>query len=271
MQVRSTWLTAVTVSLTFSSSALAALPSPLVVQEASGGGGLQYLGSLGGNSNASEVSADGSVVVGYSNLPDGQGRAFRWTAATGMQDLGTLGGQSVAESMSAAGTKVVGNSYLPNGQMRAFRWTGAEPNTGNAYCFGDGSGAACPCGAAGNPGEGCMNTSGTGAKLVGTGAADLGEETFTLMVGGAPPNKPGIFFQGTTQIANPLGDGIWCSNASMRYGVNMTDGQGNAVQAGLGENASVAEVLNYQYWFRDPGNSCGGGFNFSNAWTVTWE
>jgi len=147
----------------------------------------------------------------------------------------------------------------------------AQDNTGNAYCFGDGSGAACPCGAVGNPGEGCMNTSGTGAKLVGTGDADLGQETFTLTVSGAPPNKPGLFFQGTTQIANPLGDGIWCSNADLRYGVNMTDGQGNAVQAGLGENASAGEVLNYQFWFRDPGNSCGGGFNFSNAWTVTWE
>jgi len=150
-------------------------------------------------------------------------------------------------------------------------WTAGEPITGNAYCFGDGSGAACPCGAVGNPGEGCMNTSGTGANLVGTGEADLGEETFILTVSGAPPATLGLFFQGTTQFANPLGDGILCSNANVRYGHHATDGQGNAVQAGLGENASAGEVLNYQFWFRDPGNSCGGGFNFSNAWTVTWE
>jgi hypothetical protein len=28
---------------------------------------------------------------------------------------------------------------------------------------------------------------------------------------------------------------------------------------------------NYQYWFRDTGNPCGGQFNFSNGWTVTWN
>ena len=145
------------------------------------------------------------------------------------------------------------------------------PITGSAYCFGDGSGAACPCGANGNPGEGCMTTSGTGARLTGTGEANLGSGTFTLTVSGAPANKPGLFFQGTNQLANPVGDGILCSNASMRYGVLMTDGAGTAVQEGLGANAAPGASLNYQYWFRDPGNTCGGLFNFSNAWTVTWE
>lgn len=30
-------------------------------------------------------------------------------------------------------------------------------------------------------------------------------------------------------------------------------------------------ATNYQYWYRDPGNTCSGaGFNFSNAWTTTW-
>ena len=145
------------------------------------------------------------------------------------------------------------------------------PNTGSAYCFGDGSGAACPCGAYGDVLEGCMTTSGTGARLTGTGNAYLGSGTFTLTVSGAPANKPGLFFQGTNQLANPVGDGILCSNASMRYGVLMTDGAGTAVQGGLGANAAPGASLNYQYWFRVPGNTCGGLFNFSNAWTVTWE
>ena len=51
------------------------------------------LGTLGGNySYANLVSADGSVVVGFSYDSSSQGRAFRWTSAGGMTDLGTLGG-----------------------------------------------------------------------------------------------------------------------------------------------------------------------------------
>jgi probable HAF family extracellular repeat protein len=56
------------------------------------GGGMQDLGTLGGNrSEAYGVSADGSVVVGWAENAAGQWRAFRWTASGGMQNLGTLG------------------------------------------------------------------------------------------------------------------------------------------------------------------------------------
>lgn len=79
--------------------------------------GMRSLGTLrGGSSVALGVSADGSVVVGWSD-----GRAYRWTPSAGMQSLGTLagiGGSSTAWGVSADGSVVVGES---NG--RAFRWT----------------------------------------------------------------------------------------------------------------------------------------------------
>jgi probable HAF family extracellular repeat protein len=86
---------------------------------------LTWLGTLGGNqSEASGVSADGSVVVGWAENAAGQGRAFRWTAAEGMQDLGTLGGrQSYAYAVSADGAVVVGWAEKAVWQGRAFRWT----------------------------------------------------------------------------------------------------------------------------------------------------
>ena len=50
------------------------------------------LGELAGGefrSSANAVSADGSVVVGYSNSAAGP-EAFRWTQSDGMQGLGDL-------------------------------------------------------------------------------------------------------------------------------------------------------------------------------------
>lgn len=89
--------------------------------------GMQDLGTLGGDTSASfAVSADGSIIAGYSTIPNQAYRAFRWTSR-GMENLGTLGGfSSVAYAMSADGAIVVGWSNLNLGPvLHAFRWTSA--------------------------------------------------------------------------------------------------------------------------------------------------
>jgi probable HAF family extracellular repeat protein len=93
-------------------------------------GGSIGLGYLGGNSfiqsSAAAISADGTVVVGYSGLSQQTSRAFRWTQATGMVSLGTLSGQSTASSfandISGNGQVIVGESDSNIGRQ-AFRWT----------------------------------------------------------------------------------------------------------------------------------------------------
>jgi probable HAF family extracellular repeat protein len=106
---------------------------------------MEDLGTLGGGeSGASDVSADGSVVVGWAHNAAGQKRAFRWTAAGGMQDLGTLGGgESWATGVSADGSVVVGGARNAAGQERAFRWTAAggmeDLNITYAHLLTDGS------------------------------------------------------------------------------------------------------------------------------------
>jgi probable HAF family extracellular repeat protein len=95
------------------------------------GTGMVSLGQLPGaaiNSEAHDVSADGSVIVGNggSNL---EAEAFLWTSAGGMMGLGYLPGfddESRAFGVSADGTVVVGETRGGAGAMIAFVWTQAD-------------------------------------------------------------------------------------------------------------------------------------------------
>jgi probable HAF family extracellular repeat protein len=88
---------------------------------------LEPLGFLPGGtvSFGRGVSADGSVVVGYGDTPDGT-RAFRWTSITGAVSLGTITGteQNFGEDCSADGSVVVGRAF-DSANERGFRWTQA--------------------------------------------------------------------------------------------------------------------------------------------------
>lgn len=96
---------------------------------------IQGLGMLPGKtmSGATGVSADGSVVCGFSHngstASGGSAIAFRWTSEGGLQSLGTLGGvDSYPFGISGDGSTIVGRS-APAGTSNqfAFRWT---PSTG---------------------------------------------------------------------------------------------------------------------------------------------
>lgn len=85
-------------------------------------------------SDASGVSADGSVVVGTSHSSNGGFEAFRWTKDTGMHGLGDLPGgdfESMATSVSSNGTVVVGRGSAQESALAdGFRWsfdTGLQP------------------------------------------------------------------------------------------------------------------------------------------------
>jgi len=82
-----------------------------------------------GQSHASGTSANGAVIVGWTELPQNGTRAFRWTLASGAQDLGTMAGGSVwtAPSVSDDGAVITGAELVPTlGGPRAYRWTVAN-------------------------------------------------------------------------------------------------------------------------------------------------
>jgi probable HAF family extracellular repeat protein len=97
-------------------------------------GGMQGLGHVPGRAGISEarnISADGSVIVGYSAAEQfGMREAFRWTAAGGMTGIGMLPGNDSSEAwgISADGSIIVGQSSLVSNfaGRRAFIWDAAN-------------------------------------------------------------------------------------------------------------------------------------------------
>jgi probable HAF family extracellular repeat protein len=91
------------------------------------------LGQLPGDgsfklSQATDVSADGSVVAGSANVGPDHREAFRWTLAEGMVGIGDLPGGSFfseASAVSPDGDTVVGNSVSATAQ-ESMRWTAAD-------------------------------------------------------------------------------------------------------------------------------------------------
>jgi len=101
---------------------------------------LGYPPNGGFTSQASDVSADGTTVIGASTVPTGH-QLFRWTEAGGMQPLGALipspDWGSTTEGVSGDGSVVVGT--IGNA---AYRWTSGGGMVGLSGLPGAGGTAA---------------------------------------------------------------------------------------------------------------------------------
>lgn len=146
--------------------------------------GLDDLPGIVFRSEATGVSADGSVVVGVGSSGDPvlfstRLEAFRWTAVGGMVALGDLPGgkfSSRANGVSADGSVVVGNSISGPGR-EAFRWTATEGMVGLGDLPGGGVGGIFFRSDA-------FGVSADGLVVVGFGTSDLGREAFRWTDGG---------------------------------------------------------------------------------------
>jgi probable HAF family extracellular repeat protein len=143
------------------------------------GGGMIGLGDLPGgafDSTATDISADGSVIVGAgkSSASGSNYEAFRWTSGSGMVGLGDLPGGiflSVAAAVSPDGSVVVGRGSSVSGS-EAIRWTSG----GGMVGLGDLPGGAF--------GSAALGISADGSVIVGQGTSASGLEAFRWTAGG---------------------------------------------------------------------------------------
>jgi hypothetical protein len=157
-----------------------------------------------------------------------------------------------------------------------------DVTNGTPYCFGDGSGTACPCGNAGATGNGCASSvNPNGGKLVGTGVASIASDSLTLH-GTGLVNTSGLYFQGTTQQSGGagavFGDGLRCAAGTVvRLGTKLA--VGGASQYPVAGDASISVkgavttpgTRTYQLWYRNAGPFCTPStFNLTNGLSLTW-
>jgi hypothetical protein len=176
--------------------------------------------SLGGQGNGDSkdpsISADGRHVAFLSwasNLVRGDTNGLndvfvhdRLTGATTRVSVQAGGGQgndySFYPAISADGHSVGFSSFASNlvpgdtnGLADIFVHDG-QCEVGTPYCFGDGSGTACPCANPGAGGEGCANSGGAGGRLAASGSASVAADDLGFDATQLVPGELALLFAG---------------------------------------------------------------------------
>ncbi len=115
---------------------------------------------------------------------------------------------------------------------------------GFRYCFGDGSGAACPCQNPGVADRGCGNiVFPQGAQLSATGSSRVSDDTLVLKSEGMS-GAQSWYFQATGQDAVPFGRGILCiGGALLRVGQKSVVGGSSTNPSGVDLPLSVKGAI----------------------------
>lgn len=163
--------------------------------------------------------------------------------------------------------------------VTAVLFDGSRGGTNTLYCYGDGTGTACPCGNSGGSTHGCAHSASAlgGWLLPSVGDNQVSTDNIVLQVQNIPPGAPALFFQGTAQTAgSPFGDGLLCvGGAITRLAVAFASGTtatcpfGTATMGGV---PAVGGMRAYQAWYRDSSTSfCSAStFNLSNGVAIYW-
>ncbi len=193
-------------------------------------------------------------------------------------DVTLASGQTLTIVTDDPGT-IVGNLSTVNG----FQLVYTPGSIGTTFCFGDGSGTACPCGNASAPGagEGCLSSLGVGGRITAAGSASLSNDTVVL-TGSQMPNSFALYFQGTSRQnggqGSVFGDGLRCAGGSIqRLGTKNNAGGTSQYPAAGDPPVSVRGLVTgpgtrtYQCWYRNAAAFClPATFNLSNGVELNW-
>jgi hypothetical protein len=251
-------------------------------------------GAFGGDDFARGVALDelgGAVLAGSSRGAGGDSDVdltlvgidargvVRWT----QRDAGAGSGGQRALAVAGSGVWIAADGYADGGAPSDYRTVLVE-RTAIATCFGDGAGAACPCGNTSPPVEqaGCSNSLGIGARLLASGVSALSSDTLVL-AGSGMPNSSALYFQGTSRTGGgagvAFGDGLRCAGGSIVRLGTKTNASGASSYPTAGDApVSVRGLVAapgtrwYQVWYRNAAAFCTSAtFNLSNALLVTWS
>jgi hypothetical protein len=172
---------------------------------------------------------------------------------------------------------------FPNGEIRGQLIPTPIPAP-LLYCFGDGTGTACPCGNASPVGAsaGCLNSFAVGGTLRASGVASIGCDNVALNAANLPASTSALFFQGTTQVGAgagaAFGDGLRCAGGSVIRLATATTSGGAATYPAVGQPlvhvrgaVTTPGTRTYQTWYRNAAAFCQPEtFNLTNGVQLTW-
>jgi hypothetical protein len=247
--------------------------------------------------------ASGQIVVGGGaslNSPPLQGQLQGAPVIASWTQTGALSWQFVGipypshnDETCTALQETSSGSFVYSSRSTDLQYSWPHPYSGRllsirptsiAYCFGDGSGTACPCGndATLGTGTGCLSSIGLGARLVSSGTASLTADTLVLQGSDMTATSPAMYFQGATRVnggaGSVFGDGKLCATGStMRLGAKINSAGASEFPA-VGDpaihvqgNITTSGVRTYQVLYRNTATFCTSAlFNLTNGVEILW-
>jgi hypothetical protein len=179
-------------------------------------------------------------------------------------------------------SKDIANGSSPDNNINGIPDECEDP--GHVFCDCE-TAINAPCAGNAAAGEGCINNTGLGGKLVGTGQSSIATDSLILTSSQLPLNEFGLLFMGDGAVPHtPIHNGLRCVDGTfqgfrrldIKYsgpGGTFTHGPGIIGIATLPPHSLIiltGSTWYCQTWYRDHGSPCGQPSNMTNGWEVTF-